>query len=125
VGERGLGLADGEEVGAELIVGADGLTSIVREKVLRDVAPVDSGIVAFRGLAEWDGEVPAGEWWGAHSIAGLLRLGGGLVYWYVAMRGRTDSSELENALHGYSSPLPEIAHRTAGDQILCHRLFDR
>jgi 2-polyprenyl-6-methoxyphenol hydroxylase-like FAD-dependent oxidoreductase len=124
-GQDRLALAGGDEARAELIVGADGLNSLVREKVLRDGGPVDSGIVAFRGLAQWEGEAPAGEWWGPESVAGLLPLSDGLVYWYVAVRGRADGFELQNALHDYSPPLPQIAHRTARDQILCHHLFDR
>jgi 2-polyprenyl-6-methoxyphenol hydroxylase-like FAD-dependent oxidoreductase len=125
VGQDRLGFADGDEARAELIVGADGLNSLVRDAVLRDGDPVDSGIVAFRGLAEWESDVPAGEWWGPGSVAGLLPLSDGLVYWYVAMRGRADGAELRNALHDYSPPLPQIAHRTARDRILCHHLFDR
>ncbi len=97
----------------------------MREGLLRDGSPADSGIVAFRGLAAWDREVPAGEWWGPGSVAGLLPLSGGLVYWYVALRGRADGFELQNALHEYSAPLPQIVHTTSRDEILCHRLFDR
>jgi 2-polyprenyl-6-methoxyphenol hydroxylase-like FAD-dependent oxidoreductase len=120
-----LSFADGAEAGAELVVGADGLTSLVRDRLLHDGDPVDSGIVAFRGLGDWDGEVPAGEWWGRDSVTGLLPLSGGLVYWYVALRGRADGFELQNALHEYSAPLPQIVHTTPRDEILCHRLFDR
>ena len=120
-----IALADGAEARADVIVGADGLNSLVREHVLRDGDPIDSGIVAFRGLADRNGEVPAGEWWGPDSVAGLLPVGGGRVYWYVARRGRTDGYELQNALHDYAAPLPQIAHTTPRDQILCHRLYDR
>ena len=125
VDEGRLSFADGAEVRADLIVGADGLGSLVREKLLRDGSPADSGIVAFRGLAAWDREVPPGEWWGRGSVAGLLPLSGGLVYWYVALRGRADGFELQNALYEYSAPLPQIVHTTPRDEILCHRLFDR
>ena len=125
VDEGRLSFADGAEARADLIVGADGLGSLVREQLLRDGSPADSGIVAFRGLAAWDREVPAGEWWGPGSVAGLLPLSGGLVYWYVALRGRADGFELQNALHEYSAPLPQIVHTTPRDEILCHRLFDR
>jgi 2-polyprenyl-6-methoxyphenol hydroxylase-like FAD-dependent oxidoreductase len=120
-----IALTDGEELRADLIVGADGLNSLVREHVLRDGDPIDSGIVAFRGLADWDGEVPAGEWWGPDSVAGLLPLHGGRVYWYLARRGHTEGDELQNALHDYAAPLPQIAHTTPREEILCHRLYDR
>ncbi len=125
VDEGRITLADGDGARADLIVGADGLGSLVRERLLRDGEPVDSRIVAFRGIAAWNGDVPAGEWWGSGTVAGLLPLSGGLVYWYVALRGRTDGALLQNSLYEYAPPLPQIVHATPRDEILCHRLFDR
>ena len=120
-----LRFADGTESRPALIVGADGLRSIVRERLVGDGEPVDSEIVAFRGLAVWEAEVPAGEWWATDTVAGLLPLAGGLVYWYVACRGEADPAELERHLSHFSDPLPRIVSATALADVLCHRLYDR
>ena len=62
--DDGLRLVDGTEIQADLVVGADGLHSTLRSEILDETSPEDSGIVAYRGVAPWDGPVPAGEWWG-------------------------------------------------------------
>jgi 2-polyprenyl-6-methoxyphenol hydroxylase-like FAD-dependent oxidoreductase len=120
-----LRFADGSTARAELIVGADGIESKLRAAIVADGAPRDSGIVAFRGLAEFDGEVPAGEWWGEASVAGLLPLLGGRVYWYFAFRGEPDRSELHRRLEGYGAPVGQIVGATAPSDALVHRLYDR
>jgi 2-polyprenyl-6-methoxyphenol hydroxylase-like FAD-dependent oxidoreductase len=117
--------ADGSSVRADLVLGADGLHSTVRAALLGDGEPRDAGIAAFRGVAELDAPVPAGEWWGAGSVAGLLPLGGGRVYWYLAHRGEPDREALPELLIGYGEPVREAAGGTSPAQVLMHRLYDR
>jgi 2-polyprenyl-6-methoxyphenol hydroxylase-like FAD-dependent oxidoreductase len=116
---------DGSSVRADLIVGADGLNSTVRSALLGDGEPRDAGIVAFRGVADFDGPVPAGEWWGPGSVAGLLPLGRRRVYWYLAHRGDADLAALPGLLAEYGEPVREVARRTEAEQVLMHRLYDR
>lgn len=116
---------DGSSVHADLVVGADGLRSTVRAALLDDGEPRDAGLVAFRGVAELDGPVPAGEWWGAGSVAGLLPLGGGRVYWYLAHRGDPDRAALPELLAGYGEAVREAVEHTDAEQVLVHRLYDR
>jgi 2-polyprenyl-6-methoxyphenol hydroxylase-like FAD-dependent oxidoreductase len=131
-GMRLTGIEDGElrfddssSVRADLVVGADGLRSTVRAALLGDGDPRDAGIVAFRGVAGFDGPVPAGEWWGSGSVAGLLPLGGGRVYWYLAHRGDRDLAALPGLLAEYGEPVREVARRTDEERVLVHRLYDR
>ena len=124
IDERELVLADGSRRTAELIVGADGLYSTVRAELLGDGEPRASGLVAFRGLADWDAELPAGEWWGPGVVAGLVPLGGGRVYWYVSFRGDSEA-EFGDRLDWFSAPLPEIVGSTPPEEVLRHELFDR
>ena len=118
--------ADGAALRADLIVGADGLGSAVREAILDPADPVDSGIVAFRGIAESPAEVPAGEMWASGCAAGLLPLAGGLTYWYVAFHGEAgDRDVLDARAAEFASPLPELVDATDPAAVLSHRLFDR
>jgi 2-polyprenyl-6-methoxyphenol hydroxylase-like FAD-dependent oxidoreductase len=120
-----LSLPDGSEVRPDLIVGADGLHSAIRMAILEDGDPVDSGIVAYRGISAWNWPVPDGEWWASKSIAGLLPLPGNKVYWYLAHRGEPDSQAIPGLLGEYSEPLPEVVAATPAGEVLCHRLLDR
>lgn len=125
VTEDGLRLADGTEAQADLIVGADGLHSVLREEILGDGAPDDSGIVAYRGVSSWERPVPAGEWWGDESVAGLLPLPEGRVYWYLAHRGNPEPESIGLLLDEYDEPLPQVVAATSAEAVLCHRLYDR
>jgi salicylate hydroxylase len=67
-----LRFADGHEARADVVIGADGIHSVVRDAVVPDVpAPVPSGSIAYRGVIEAD-KVP--DW--PHGV-GLLWMGEG------------------------------------------------
>lgn len=124
---EGVRLCDGSVLEADLVVGADGLHSVIREHVAGAADPRESGIVAYRGVVEQRGDVPAGERWGAGSVAGLLPLSGDRVYWYVAFMGdaTADQGELRERAGEYASPVPEIVAATDPEAVLCHVPFDR
>ena len=125
VTDGALRLADGTSESADLIVGADGIDSVVRKGIIGDGEPRDAGIVAFRGVAQYDGEVPAGEWWGSGDAVGLLPLGGGRVYWYLTFHGEAERGELARRLAEFGSPAAAIAGATPEGEVLLHRLRDR
>ena len=123
--DGGLRLSDHTEIQADLIVGADGLHSTLRKEIIDDGAPDDSGIVAYRGVSEWNRPVPAGEWWGSESIAGLLPLPEGRIYWYLAHRGDPEPESIAGLLDEYDEPLPGVVSAIHKDEVLSHRLYDR
>ena len=124
---EGVRLCDGSVLEADLVVGADGLHSVIREHIAGAEDPHDSGIVAYRGVVEQRSDVPAGERWGAGSVAGLLPLSRDRVYWYLAFMGDAsgDTDELHERAGEYGSPVPEIVAATDPDAVLCHVPFDR
>lgn len=120
-----LRLADGSTARADLVVGADGLRSAVRASLLGDGEPRDASIVAYRGVAELTREVPAGEWWGTGSVAGVLPLRGGLVYWYFGARGEDEPGAIERLASEYDPVVGEVVALTPPAEILVHQLYDR
>jgi 2-polyprenyl-6-methoxyphenol hydroxylase-like FAD-dependent oxidoreductase len=120
-----LRFTDGSRARADLVVGADGLRSPVRASLLGDGEPRDAGIVAYRGVAELTREVPAGEWWGDDSVAGVLPLRGGLVYWYFGARGEDEPGAIERLTAEYDPVVGEVVALTPSAQVLVHQLYDR
>ncbi len=125
IGDGELRFADGSAARADLVVGADGLNSAVRAGLLGDGPPREAGIVAYRGIAAGAGEVPPGEWWGIGSVAGLLPLADGRVYWYFGARGEDRPGLLDELAAAYDPAVAEVVARTAPERVLVHRLCDR
>ncbi len=127
VDEDRIRFAGGETIKADLIVGADGIHSVIRAAVLGDGAPIDSGLIAWRGIATGPAAAaPAGEWWGPGAAAGVLPLAGDQTYWYVAYRGTAgDAAELDRQLQPFGEPINAIVAATPEGDRLSHALFDR
>lgn len=130
-----LSFADGREVRAGMVVGADGVNSAVRRSVVGDGGPRYSGETCYRGLARM-------------SVAdtGMLRevQGRGLrcavhplddasVYWWAARRAPAGvveapehrKQELSGLFAGWRFGFPEALAATPAEIILKNDLFDR
>lgn len=80
-------ISDGREEYGDLLVGADGLHSVVRAQILGDGPPRYAGFTAWRGVVEDAGrllsEGSGMNVWGRGSEFGLTNIGRGRVYWYA------------------------------------------
>jgi len=73
---------------ADLVVGADGINSAIREAVWPGAArPVYQGSTAWRAVTadRWTGELVVAISWGPGAEFGMVPLGDGRVYWYGAV----------------------------------------
>jgi salicylate hydroxylase len=59
-GRAAVGFADGSTATADVVIGADGMHSVLREFVVAPAEPVFSGVVAYRGLVPRPDAHPAG-----------------------------------------------------------------
>jgi 2-polyprenyl-6-methoxyphenol hydroxylase-like FAD-dependent oxidoreductase len=79
--------ADGHEQQTDLLVGADGLYSVICEQLLGKAPPRYSGYTCWRGIALFeDRHVSPGissETWGRGRRFGMLPIGNGRVCWYA------------------------------------------
>jgi 2-polyprenyl-6-methoxyphenol hydroxylase-like FAD-dependent oxidoreductase len=118
--------ADGSEERGDLLIGADGLSSVVR-RVIADVPPRYAGYTAWRGVSP----VPVEpgrltESWGVGERFGLVDIGRGRTYWFAtknAPEGESDEPEGRKAevLRRFSrwhEPIPAIAEAADEDAIL-------
>src|SRR6185436_6873188 len=84
-GEVRVHLRDGSVVVGDLLIGADGLNSVVRRHVLDDGPPRYAGETIFRGIADFTLDRPdvCRELFGAGRRAAYYELGDGKVYWWA------------------------------------------
>ncbi len=79
--------AEGDEVRGQILVGADGIKSLVRNQLLGAEVPRYAGYTAWRGVGLVDRpEVPLGTTvlaMGRGAQVGMLPIGGGRTYWFA------------------------------------------
>jgi 2-polyprenyl-6-methoxyphenol hydroxylase-like FAD-dependent oxidoreductase len=129
--------ADGAEVRADVLVGADGLYSPVRAQLLGATPPRYAGYLAWRGIASLEPpNVPAGcgfEAWGRGARFGMFRIGGGRVYWFATANGPEHGRDgpggrkrdVLERFRAWAAPVPAIIDATDADAILRHDIYDR
>lgn len=122
-------------IAGDLLVGADGLHSVVRQQVLGDGPPRYAGETIFRGISDFTLQRPetSRELFGDGRRAAYYELGKGRVYWWATApldRG-TDIPQsrrrtyLEEAFAGWAFGIPEIIGSTPEHCILQNDIFDR
>ncbi len=84
-------LAGGEQLEAALLVGADGVHSLVRERVWGDPPAAPSGVVV-RAVVPAGAELAQleGETWGRGTLFGAAPLRGERIYWFAAAAADQD-----------------------------------
>jgi 2-polyprenyl-6-methoxyphenol hydroxylase-like FAD-dependent oxidoreductase len=129
-------LADGTTEKADLVVGADGIHSVVRRDILGATAEPDyAGYVGWRAVIEYDHELVRGrfvESWGHGDRFGLIPLGDGRLYWFVSERmpqpdvERTGvKARLARRFADWHAPIPTVVEQTPEDAISGTGIFDR
>jgi 2-polyprenyl-6-methoxyphenol hydroxylase-like FAD-dependent oxidoreductase len=118
---------------ADIVIGADGLHSVVRQQLHGTVAPDYAGYTAWRGVAELDPrEVAVGETWGKGIRFGQVPLTRGRVYWFAAANAAEGASskdgeraELLRLFRGWHAPIESLIERTPDGRILRNDIYDR
>jgi 2-polyprenyl-6-methoxyphenol hydroxylase-like FAD-dependent oxidoreductase len=129
-------LADGTTEEADLVIGADGIHSVVRRVILGVGAePNYAGYVGWRAVIEYDDELVRGrfvESWGRGDRFGLVPIGRGRLYWFVSERmSQPDvnrpgvKAKLARTFADWHEPIPAVVEQTPEDAISGTGIFDR
>ena len=129
--------ASGQHHHADVLVGADGLHSVIRAQLLGQRPPRSSGYTCWRGVAPFeDAQVSPGissETWGRGLRFGMLPIGNGRVFWYATHNcpagGQDRAGErkplLHRLFHHWRAPIEQLIEATDEAVILRNDILDR
>lgn len=125
--------ADGQIAQGDLLIGADGLRSVVRAQIHGNTPPTYAGYTAWRGVTNFDhARLLPGESWGAGTRFGQVPLSNGRVYWFAtsnAPAGQRSSDGEQAALlrlfQNWHAPIPALIAATDPAAILRNDIYDR
>jgi 2-polyprenyl-6-methoxyphenol hydroxylase-like FAD-dependent oxidoreductase len=126
--------ANGTSVTGDVLIGADGLRSVVRERLGVPGALRYAGYTAWRGIAPFQtAGLMAGETLGCGQRFGLAPIHGNRVYWYATDNlpegERETPAEAKARLTGlfatWHQPIPDLIRATEATSILRNDISDR
>lgn len=120
---------------ADFVIGADGINSTVRAKLIGDGPPRYSGYTCWRAVCPFPHErIAAGyiaEVWGRGRRFGITRLSGERIYWWATENmpanknvGR-DWDYVRRGFANWASPMPELIEATPPTDVLRNDIVDR
>jgi 2-polyprenyl-6-methoxyphenol hydroxylase-like FAD-dependent oxidoreductase len=119
---------------ADVVVGADGIRSVVRVAVAGPGEPRYAGYTCWRGVCPRPpGVAPGyvGEWWGRGRRFGITTLAGDRVYWWATKnepaggRAGDERGYVDAAFRGWADPVPELIATTPPDRLIRNDILDR
>lgn len=127
-------LANGETVETDVLVGADGIHSVVRRCLWGEEPKRHSGYTAWRGICPNQNLWPAGlfvEHWGDGQLFGTVALNPEEVYWFATKVAdeQTESDadtrlEILQRFADWPSPVHELIESTAPEKVLRNEIYD-
>lgn len=125
-------LESGARIKADVLVGADGIFSVIRDGLHGADAPRYAGYTCWRGIRPDNGTLPIRSALlviGAGSQFGLWPCGPGQLYWFLtknAPAGTTQTkAEAIEVCRDWAAPVSEIVEGTPADAILQNDIVDR
>lgn len=129
--EHGIAVqfSDGTTVDADVLIGADGIHSVVRNEIRPDISLRDSGQVAYRGIATV--KLPKSiqsigkEYWGEKKRFGFMSMGENKVYWFAVTGNPIQTqdpvdqqSTLQSNFIDFPSPISTLITQTEPNEII-------
>jgi 2-polyprenyl-6-methoxyphenol hydroxylase-like FAD-dependent oxidoreductase len=125
---------DGRVARGDLLIGADGLKSVVRSCLFGSQPPRYGGYTAWRAVTRFEqSRLTPGETWGRGRRFGQWGMTDGRAYWYATetvAEGQSDPPEgrkqgLLNLFRGWHKPVEDLIAATDESAILRNDVYDR
>lgn len=126
--------ADGSEAEGDILIGADGIHSMVRAHMYPQDRLIYSGYTAWRAVVPFEtSRLQTGETIGAGQRFGQLALAGNRAYWFAthdepqgaqAPNG-DEKAYLQTLFASWHKPIPALLEATPADVILRNDIYDR
>jgi 2-polyprenyl-6-methoxyphenol hydroxylase-like FAD-dependent oxidoreductase len=125
--------ADGRHARGDLLIGADGINSVVRGQLHGQQPPTYAGYTGWRAVLEFDHtKLRPGESWGRGSRFGQIPLSNGRLYWFATKNAPAgqhspdgEKAELRRIFRDWHAPIPAIIEATNESAILRNDILDR
>jgi len=122
----------GQEVQGDVLIGADGIHSVIRTQLFGLIKPGYVGYTCWRGLAHTT-RTGLETWaWGIGCQFGITPMSQGRAYWFVqkyAPEGEKDKPggkkrEILELFHDWHDPIPAVIEATAETDILRNDIYE-
>lgn len=123
-----LHFEDKTEATSQVVIGADGINSVVRKQLFPPSTLRDSGQICWRGICNLDlserYSQTALEAWGAGKRFGFVRLNSRQVYWYAVAQESAESAGLLDLFKDFHRDSLDLISATPPEAVYFNRLFD-
>ena len=129
-----ISFEDGTQLEGSAVIVADGINSIIRQKLIPASLPRYSGYTCWRGVVEnkWAIEKDAVEVWGPAGRFGYVPVGNNKLYWFACKNGPYRSEvmrqfsidDLADNFRTYVNPIASIIRSTRQEDLIWSDIVD-
>lgn len=125
-----LNFENGNQFESQIVFGADGIKSPIRNQILKTGTIRNSGQKCWRGVLDFD--LPekyhqeAFEMWGKGKRFGFVKISDRKVYWYACINEKSFGRYLEIAeiFNDFDPLVLQLIEATANENIICNTISD-
>lgn len=119
---------------ADIVVGADGIHSRIRQQLFGSDTPRYAGYTCWRGIGPRPKELAPGEvrlWTGPGSQVGMNSMLGDRVYWFATKNAAAgehfdnEHEKVQSLFSNWAAPLPELLAETEPSKVIRGDIIDR
>lgn len=125
-----LDFENGNHIESQIIFGADGIKSPIRNQILKTGTIRNSGQKCWRGLLDFDlpekHHQEAFEIWGKGKRFGFVKISDKKVYWYACVNEKSfgRSIEIAEIFNDFDPLVLQLIEATASENIICNTISD-